>query len=78
MLVFDWGRVARRSTHQKARIEAAWIFARKTAPACAAEANPLTGKADLSATFQENFGGAKGGRTPDLLNAIQKSSANAA
>lgn len=33
--------------------------------------NPLSLMEDLSGTCQENFGGAKGSRTPDLLNAIQ-------
>ncbi len=35
------------------------------------EANPLIKKAELSASYQRRDGGAKGSRTPDLLNAIQ-------
>ncbi|MCE8420145.1 hypothetical protein LZ190_15790, partial [Rhodovulum sulfidophilum] len=51
ILGFDRGKGCGEINTTWAWIEAAWIFEGKTAPVCAAEANPLTRKAELSGAF---------------------------
>ncbi|MCE8420889.1 hypothetical protein LZ190_19740, partial [Rhodovulum sulfidophilum] len=71
ILGFDRGKGCGEINTTWAWIEAAWIFEGKTAPVCAAEADPLTKKAELSGAFQHGCELPLRDRTSELLRTMR-------